>query len=71
MVKINTIVMIFGFIVIELILIIFQTQVYGQQSKLNSVDQSINSIPVGIAPAGIAIDPNNNKVYVIFYFHIY
>jgi YVTN family beta-propeller protein len=64
MVKKNSFVMIFGLVVMEFVLIILYTPVYGQQSKLNSVDQSINSIPVDKNPQGIAIDPNTHKVYV-------
>jgi YVTN family beta-propeller protein len=55
---------ILGLIVLEFVLIMFQSQVYGQLSKLSNLDINMNLIPVGKTPVGIAVDPNTNRIYV-------
>jgi YVTN family beta-propeller protein len=55
---------ILGLIVLEFVLIMFQSQVYGQLSKLSNLDIDMNLIPVGKTPVGIAVDPNTNRIYV-------
>lgn len=50
-------IMIFGLIVMKFILIILShTQLYGQLSKLDKIDQGLIFISVGKSPGGIAID---------------
>src|SRR5919112_1991383 len=55
---------ILGLIVLEFVLIMFQSQVYGQLTKLSNLDIDMNLIPVGKTPVGIAVDPNTNRIYV-------
>ena len=60
----NRISIILGLIVLEFVLIMLQSQVYGQLSKLYNLDLDMNLIQVGKTPVGIAVDPNTNRIYV-------
>ncbi len=64
----NRISIILGLIVLEFVLIMLQSQVYGQLSKLYNLDLDMNLIQVGKTPVGIAVDPNTNRIYVSNYF---
>jgi YVTN family beta-propeller protein len=55
---------ILGLIVLEFVLIMFHSQVYGQLSKVSNLDINISLIQVGKKPIGIAVDPNTHKAYV-------
>ena len=65
MVKANLFLIIFGFIVVEFVLIILShPQAYGQVYKSEKIDQGLISIPVGKGSYSSVIDPITHKVYV-------